>query len=39
MRRKAPSLQQAVISKVGHAPTLAEPESLGAIQAFLDRVP
>ena len=39
MQRKAPSLQVAVVPGVGHAPTLAEPEALAAIQAFLAEVP
>lgn len=39
MQRKAPALQLAVIAGVGHAPTLAEPESLEAIQSFLASVP
>jgi pimeloyl-ACP methyl ester carboxylesterase len=39
MQRKAPALQTAVVPDVGHAPTLAEPEALAAIQAFLARVP
>lgn len=39
MQRKAPALQQAVIPNVGHAPTLAEPESLRAITTFLNRAP
>ncbi|MCL6683891.1 alpha/beta fold hydrolase [Sphingomonas alba] len=39
MRRKAPALDFAVIPGVGHAPTLAEPESLSAIHSFLVRVP
>jgi hypothetical protein len=39
MQRKGPSLEQAVIPGVGHAPTLAEPESLKAIQSFLAAVP
>jgi len=39
MRRKAPALSFAVIPDVGHAPTLAEPDSLSAIRSFLERVP
>ena len=38
MQRRAPALGQAVIPNVGHAPTLAEPESLAAIRGFLDRI-
>jgi pimeloyl-ACP methyl ester carboxylesterase len=39
MLRKAPTLKLAVIPGVGHAPSLAEPESLKAIQSFLAAVP
>jgi pimeloyl-ACP methyl ester carboxylesterase len=39
MKRKAPALQVVVVPGVGHAPTLAEPEALAAIRAFLNRVP
>jgi pimeloyl-ACP methyl ester carboxylesterase len=39
MQRRAPSLQVAVVPGVGHAPTLAEPETLAAIRAFLAEVP
>lgn len=39
MQRKAPSLTVAVIPGVGHAPTLAEPESLAAIRSFLANLP
>ena len=39
MQRAAPSLEVAVIPNVGHAPTLAEPEALAAITAFLAKVP
>lgn len=34
-----PNLRQAVIPDHGHAPTLDEPESRAAIDAFLDRLP
>jgi pimeloyl-ACP methyl ester carboxylesterase len=39
MQRKAPAMQVAVVPGVGHAPTLAEPEALAAIQGFLAEVP
>ena len=39
MRRRAPALQTVVVPGVGHAPTLAEPETRAAIAAFLERVP
>ncbi len=39
MKHKAPNLREAVVQGVGHAPTLAEPEALAAIGAFLDSVP
>lgn len=39
MKRKAPGLQVTVVPGVGHAPTLAEPVALAAIDAFLDSVP
>ena len=39
MRRRAPSLQIAVVPGVGHAPMLDEPEALAAVQSFLASVP
>lgn len=39
MRRRAPTLQVAVVPGVGHAPMLNEPEALAAIRSFLDSVP
>jgi pimeloyl-ACP methyl ester carboxylesterase len=39
MKRWAPGLQVAVVPGVGHAPTLAEPEALAAVVAFLKSVP
>jgi len=39
MQRKAPKMELALIPGVGHAPTLAEPEALQAIAAFLGRAP
>ena len=39
MQRRAPRLHTAVVPGVGHAPTLAEPEALAAINAFLAAVP
>ena len=38
MQRKAPGLRTAVISGVGHAPTLAESQALSAITDFLSEV-
>lgn len=35
MKRWAPSMQQAVVPNVGHAPMLSEPEAVKAIDAFL----
>jgi pimeloyl-ACP methyl ester carboxylesterase len=37
MQREAPNMQLAVVSGVGHAPDLDEPEALAAIDAFLER--
>ena len=37
MKKAAPRLEEAVVPGVGHAPTLAEPEALDAIRAFLAR--
>lgn len=39
MQKRAPALRLAVVPGVGHAPTLAEPEALAAITAFLAKVP
>ena len=39
MRRRAPSLQIAVIPGVGHAPMLSEPEALVALRSFLASAP
>jgi pimeloyl-ACP methyl ester carboxylesterase len=39
MQRKAPNLQVTTVAGVGHAPTLAEPEAMSAIRAFLASVP
>ena len=39
MKKAAPRLEEAVVPGVGHAPTLAEPEALAAIRAFLARQP
>lgn len=39
MSRVKPGLKQAVIPKRGHAPLLFEPESLAAIDTFLEQVP
>ncbi len=39
MSRVKPDLQQAVIPKRGHAPLLYEPESLAAIDTFLEQLP
>ena len=39
MQRRGPALRQVTVPGVGHAPTLAEPEALAAIQAFLAEVP
>ena len=39
MKKAAPCLEEAVVPGVGHAPTLAEPEALAAIRAFLARQP
>ncbi|MGZ2412704.1 pimeloyl-ACP methyl ester carboxylesterase [Sphingomonas sp. F9_3S_D5_B_2] len=35
MQAEAPGMQAAVVSGVGHAPDLDEPEAVGAIEAFL----
>lgn len=39
MRKAAPELQYAEVPNVGHAPMLTEPEALGAIRAFLAKLP
>ena len=39
MQHRAPRLQTAVVPGVGHAPTLAEPEALAAIESFLAAAP
>ena len=39
MQRRAPGLRVVVVPGVGHAPTLAEPEALAAIQALLTDAP
>lgn len=39
MRKAAPELQYAEVPNVGHAPMLIEPEALGAIRAFLAKLP
>lgn len=39
MQRQAPGLEVVVVPVVGHAPTLAEPEALAAIEAFLASLP
>lgn len=39
MQRRGPALRQVTVPGVGHAPTLAEPEALAAIQEFLAEVP
>lgn len=39
MRALKPDMEVAEVPRVGHAPTLEEPEAWGAIAAFLSRVP
>lgn len=39
MRQRAPHLQTASVPRVGHAPTLSEPEAREAIARFLDGAP
>jgi pimeloyl-ACP methyl ester carboxylesterase len=38
MAAENPELEMAVVPRVGHAPTLEEPEAAAAIEAFLERI-